>query len=761
MSITAPIAAPDHHGFEPFKLTDPFASWKALREQAPVFYDDRIGYWVVSRYDDVKSVFDNWETFSSANAQQPVRPLGEAAKKVLAEGDFTAYSGLSARIPPDHTRIRAIATKAFTPRRYKVLEPFIRENVNVLIDRMIAKGEPGDILTDIAWDLPTITIFTLIGVPVDMIETVKAWASSRTAITWSDLTDDEQVPHAENLVAYWRFCRQLVADAKTTPGDNLVSDLVRFQAEGDEITDHEIASFLYSLLFAGHETTTTLISNTVRELLANDEFAHVAEDPELIPGAIDEVLRVSGSNVAWRRHAERDGGREPRPRRLPRPRHFRHHPQQCPRPSVVRVRHPLLHRQHARKAANEDRRRRDRAAASEPASCSGRTDHLRRQLVLPRPRLRPRPLELTVMSAYTSQTYTFAFDSVETPTIERLGGKCNSLAIMTSAGMPVPPGFAVTTDAFDKVMDETGLRTRIREILAGLDVHDVADVADVERRADHVRELILTQEIPDDVRDEVVGAYRALMARCGGEVAVAVRSSATAEDLPDASFAGQQDTYLWIVGENNALHKIRECWASLYTARAITYRLSNAIPDEGLSMAVAVQKMVNSRSSGVAMTLDPQTGDRTKIVVESSWGLGEMVVSGEVTPDNFLLDKVMMTVVTRAISFKGEELVPNGRGGIVRRAVAAERVEAPSLSDDELMAVARLAKAAEKHYGRPQDIEWAIDADLPDGDNVLLLQARPETIWSPKSNTNTITITSKGSGISAIATSMLSSLGIR
>lgn len=307
MSITAPIAAPDHHGFEPFKLTDPFASWKALREQAPVFYDDRIGYWVVSRYDDVKSVFDNWETFSSANAQQPVRPLGEAAKKVLAEGDFTAYSGLSARIPPDHTRIRAIATKAFTPRRYKVLEPFIRENVNVLIDRMIAKGEPGDILTDIAWDLPTITIFTLIGVPVDMIETVKAWASSRTAITWSDLTDDEQVPHAENLVAYWRFCRQLVADAKTTPGDNLVSDLVRFQAEGDEITDHEIASFLYSLLFAGHETTTTLISNTVRELLANDEFAHVAEDPELIPGAIDEVLRVSGSIVAWRRHAERDG----------------------------------------------------------------------------------------------------------------------------------------------------------------------------------------------------------------------------------------------------------------------------------------------------------------------------------------------------------------------------------------------------------------------------------------------------------------------
>lgn len=362
------------------------------------------------------------------------------------------------------------------------------------------------------------------------------------------------------------------------------------------------------------------------------------------------------------------------------------------------------------------------------------------------------------MAIALNQKYTFAFDSGGEPSIERLGGKCNSLAIMTSAGMPVPPGFAITTDAFDKVMSATGLSKRIREILDGLDADDVAEV---DRRAAHVRELILTQEIPTKVRDEVVLAYRALMTRCGGEVAVAVRSSATAEDLPDASFAGQQDTYLWIVGEANALHKVRECWASLYTARAITYRIGNRIPDEGLSMSVAVQKMVNSRSSGVAMTLDPATGDRTKIVVESSWGLGEMVVSGEVTPDNFLLDKVMMSVVTRAISAKHEELVPNGRGGIVRREIDEERREAPSLSDEELLAVARLAKAAEKHYGTPQDVEWAIDADLPDGENVLLLQARPETVWSPKSPTNSIAVTSQGSGIAAITKSMLSSLGIR
>ena len=310
MSTVAPAcphASGNHHGFEPFKLTSPFAAWQELREEEPVFYDDRIGYYVISRYADVKAVFADWETFSSANAQAPVNPLGEAAKKIMADGDFTAYSGLSARVPPEHTRIREIATKAFTPRRYKVLEPFIRENVNVLIDDMIAKGEPADLLTDIAWDLPTVTIFTLIGVPRDKIEEVKGWAGSRAAMTWGDLTEEEQIPHAHNLVAYWNYCQQLVTDAKITPGDNLVTDLVNLQAAGDEISDHEIASFLYSLLFAGHETTTTLISNSLRELLANGAYGEVRDDPSLIPGAIDEVLRLSGSIVAWRRTAEKDG----------------------------------------------------------------------------------------------------------------------------------------------------------------------------------------------------------------------------------------------------------------------------------------------------------------------------------------------------------------------------------------------------------------------------------------------------------------------
>lgn len=352
--------------------------------------------------------------------------------------------------------------------------------------------------------------------------------------------------------------------------------------------------------------------------------------------------------------------------------------------------------------------------------------------------------------------YTFAFDSTETPEHDRLGGKCTSLAIMTGAGMPVPPGFAVTTDAFDAVMNQTTLRDHIVKHLAGLDPNDVVDV---DTRAAHIRELIMTQEVPADVRDESIAAYNTLMELCGGEVPVAVRSSATAEDLPDASFAGQQDTYLWIIGQEAVMQKIRECWASLYTARAITYRMANNISDEGLSMAVAVQKMVNSRTSGVAMTIDPSNGDKSKIVVDSSWGLGEMVVSGEVTPDNFMIDKVMMHIINRIISDKHEELVPSGHGTVIRKEVDAERRNSPSLSDEELIQVATLAKAAHKHYGTVQDIEWAIDADLPAGSNVLLLQSRPETVWSQKKQE--VKITSTGSGIEAITKSLMAQIGDR
>ncbi|XPP27343.1 MAG: cytochrome P450 [Leucobacter sp.] len=299
---------PVHHGFEPFDQKDPFPAYAELRREEPVMYDERVGYWVVTRYDDVKAVFEDWETFSSENAQAPVRERGAETNRIMQEGGFTAYSGLSARTPPEHTRIRKVAQKAFTPRRYKALEPSIRAHVVRQIEAMLARPERrGDFFMDLAYDVPTVTILTLIGADTGKVDLFKQWSDSRAAMTWGDLSDEEQIPHAHNLVDYWQECLRLVQDAHDNDRDSLVGDLVRAQREGDEISDHEIASVVYSLLFAGHETTTTLISNAVRVLLGHPEqWRQLVEEPAKIPAAIDEVLRYSGSIVAWRRKALKD-----------------------------------------------------------------------------------------------------------------------------------------------------------------------------------------------------------------------------------------------------------------------------------------------------------------------------------------------------------------------------------------------------------------------------------------------------------------------
>ncbi len=299
---------PVHHGYEPFDQKNPFPAYAELRREAPVMFDERVGYWVVSRYEDVKAVFEDWETFSSENAQAPVRERGAEAKRIMEEGGFTAYSGLSARVPPEHTRIRKAAQKAFTPRRYRALEPSIRAHVVRRIEAMLARSEAeGDFFTDLAYDVPTVTILTLIGADTNQVDLFKQWSDSRAAMTWGDLSEEEQIPHAHNLVDYWQECLRLVRDAHEHDRDSLVGDLVRTQWAGDEISDHEIASVVYSLLFAGHETTTTLISNAMRVLLSHPEqWRRVVADPSLIGPAIDETLRYSGSIVAWRRRALRD-----------------------------------------------------------------------------------------------------------------------------------------------------------------------------------------------------------------------------------------------------------------------------------------------------------------------------------------------------------------------------------------------------------------------------------------------------------------------
>jgi pyruvate,water dikinase len=356
----------------------------------------------------------------------------------------------------------------------------------------------------------------------------------------------------------------------------------------------------------------------------------------------------------------------------------------------------------------------------------------------------------------TASPYIRFFDDAAAPVHELLGGKCASLVALTAAGLPVPPGFAVTTAAFDAFISEAGIAADIHRLLGTIDANDPAHIDEV---SEQIRDEILRRPVPTAVHDAFTEAYESLQARFAEPSPVAVRSSATAEDLPDASFAGQQDTYLWLLGRDEVASHVRRCWASLYTSRAIVYRLKNGIPNEGLSMAVAVQKMVDARTAGVAMTIDPVNGDRSTIVIDAAWGLGELVVSGTVTPDNLRVDKVMRTVSEEIIGDKHIELVPDPDARrVIEREVEPERRTARCLSDDEIAAIATVAKQAEKHFGCPQDIEWAIDRGLPAGENLLLLQSRPETVWSAKKTTEPPTITA-GFGIESITQSLLTQIG--
>jgi cytochrome P450 len=292
--------------FKPFDLTDPFPFYALAREQAPIFFSQELGYWVVTRFDDIKAVFDDWQTFSSENAQTPYRPWAPEVRHILQAGGYVGGSGLSARTPPTHTRIRKAVSSVFGPKRFAKLEPMIRERTQQMIGAFAERGEV-DLIKELAYELPAFTIFKLLGVPDSDVADVKCWATSRALLTWGDLKPEEQVPHAHNLVKYWHFCEALVANCHRAPGDDLPSDLVRLQEQGTEISDVEIAGICWSMLFAGHETTTTLIGNAVRELLLHpDGWQAIVQDPAKIPNAVEEVLRFSPSIVAWRRKALKD-----------------------------------------------------------------------------------------------------------------------------------------------------------------------------------------------------------------------------------------------------------------------------------------------------------------------------------------------------------------------------------------------------------------------------------------------------------------------
>ena len=327
------------------------------------------------------------------------------------------------------------------------------------------------------------------------------------------------------------------------------------------------------------------------------------------------------------------------------------------------------------------------------------------------------------------------FENLRVTDIPLVGGKNASLGEMINAGLPVPPGFAVTAYSYEKFIEETHLVEKIYKIINEV-ITDKNDPRQYDVASKQIRELIEKTPMSKDIEVAVKSAYEEMNKKLNlKDTFVAVRSSATAEDLPDASFAGQQETFLNIRGTRDLMDKVRKCWSSLFTPRAIFYRNEKGFAHEKVFISVGVQKMVNSRAAGVMFTLNPMTGERSEIMIEGNYGLGETVVSGAVNPDNFVIDKNTTTIKERRLAKKTIMYLRDPKtGSTIHSDIPEDKQRLQCVSDEEVLKLADLAKRIERHYGKPMDIEWAIDQDLPFPDNVFIVQARPETVWSSKSS---------------------------
>ncbi|HEV8702384.1 MAG TPA: phosphoenolpyruvate synthase [Candidatus Polarisedimenticolia bacterium] len=319
----------------------------------------------------------------------------------------------------------------------------------------------------------------------------------------------------------------------------------------------------------------------------------------------------------------------------------------------------------------------------------------------------------------TSEPWIARFSELDKRDLARVGGKGASLAELTQAGFPVLGGFCVTTEAFRAFLDGAGDTTALFSRLAALNPEDTEAVR---RLGEEVRSRLGQAPIPTDIAHAVEAAWR----DAGAEHSYAVRSSATAEDLPGASFAGQQDTYLNVRGREALLDKVRDCWVSLFTDRAITYRAKNGFDHRRVFLSVVVQRMVSPEVSGILFTADPIDGRRHIVSIDAGFGLGEALVSGLVSADLFKVDKRTNEVTDKKIARKTVAIRPLPGGGTRQEALPPERQTAPSLTDEAARDLARLGARIEEHYGRPQDIEWCIEAG-----KVYIVQSRPITTLFP------------------------------
>ncbi|KKQ52701.1 phosphoenolpyruvate synthase [Candidatus Woesebacteria bacterium RIFCSPHIGHO2_01_FULL_39_17] len=324
------------------------------------------------------------------------------------------------------------------------------------------------------------------------------------------------------------------------------------------------------------------------------------------------------------------------------------------------------------------------------------------------------------------------FKDIDKDDIPSVGGKGANLGEMTQASFPVPPGFAITVSAYDAFLEKNQISKKINDLIEKTDINEAEQLQEASKR---IEKIITTSLIPEEVSRDVIQAYKKLSGIFKSAL-VAVRSSATAEDLPGASFAGQQATFLNVKGDANLLVAVRDCWASLFTARAIFYREQNKISHSKVKISVIVQKMIQSEVSGVMFSIDPVTSDKDRIVIESVWGLGEMIVQGSVVPDRYVVQKDTFSILSKEISDQKIQLIKKG-GKNIESGVPERLSDKPKLNDNEIIKLAKLAERLQKHYYFPQDIEWA-----KDGQNLYIVQTRPVTALGKAGETKvTIDIT--------------------
>ncbi|MEM1634438.1 MAG: phosphoenolpyruvate synthase [Nanopusillaceae archaeon] len=317
------------------------------------------------------------------------------------------------------------------------------------------------------------------------------------------------------------------------------------------------------------------------------------------------------------------------------------------------------------------------------------------------------------------------FENLTKDDVGLVGGKGANLGEMTKIGLPVPPGFVLTADAYWRYVDYNNLRSKIEEILSKTNINNPTELL---KASEEIQQLFLNGEIPEDLKNVIIENYKNLSRRFGEEdTYVAVRSSATAEDLPNASFAGQQATLLNVKGVEKLLEAVKKCWASLWTARAINYRAHMGFDHMKVALAVVIQKQIFSKKSGIMFTIHPVTNDTSKIVIEASWGLGESIVSGEVTPDEYIVDKNTMKIEEVKINEKKIMTVYDEQTLTKKVEVPNEIKNVRCLSDEEVLKLAEFGKKIEEHYKHPQDIEFAID-DF----GIWIVQTRPVTTIKKK-----------------------------